>query len=187
MSLRTAATRAATAAVGSLTAVTLAMSASPASAAYSDGYVRGYGIYGDDWGDEGGAKMSNGGGWNESNAVCLWQKILWAEGANETNGTNFDAADVTGYFGDNTEHGTRELQARWGLTVDGLVGNNTFGRADKELRVTGGSDDSGEQLNMTYDGDLHSFSVVRNSEGKYSFRDGDDTWRIAGYNYRTCS
>lgn len=52
---------------------------------------------------------------------------------------------------------------------------------------TGGSDDRGKQLNFTYYGERYSFSVVRNTEGKYAFRDGDDNWRVAGYNYRTCS
>lgn len=186
MSLRTAVARVTTAVVGSLTAVTLAVSASPASAAVSDGWVRGYDTYVGDWGDEGSSRMSNGGGMNDSNAVCLWQKILWAEGANETNGTDFDQADVTGYFGDNTEHGTRELQARWRLTADGLVGNATFGRADNELEFVGGSTDRGKTLYLSYDGDKYDFMVRRNTEGKYVFVDGDGDWRQAGYGYRTC-
>ncbi|WP_329036517.1 hypothetical protein [Streptomyces sp. NBC_01725] len=41
-------------------------------------------------------------------------------------------------------------------------------------------------MSVTYDGNRYSFSVIRNSEGKYSFRDGDNKWRVAGYKYRTC-
>ncbi|WP_372343390.1 hypothetical protein [Streptomyces sp. KL116D] len=40
-------------AIGALTAAALAMSASPASAKISDGYVRGYDAYAGDWADEG--------------------------------------------------------------------------------------------------------------------------------------
>ncbi|MFC9693805.1 peptidoglycan-binding protein [Kribbella sp. NPDC056951] len=164
----------------------LGLSASPASAAKDDGFVRGYDTYKGDWGDEG--PMAFGfGKHNKSNAVCLWQKILWAEGATESDGTPFDKGDVDGEFGPNTDTATRSLQAKWKLTMDGEVGGDTFGRADDELKVTSGSDKPGKQLNMTYYGDKGSFSVVRNSEGKYSFRDGDDTWRIAAYGYRTCS
>ncbi|WP_405795918.1 peptidoglycan-binding protein [Streptomyces sp. NBC_01506] len=187
MSFRSARVRIATAAISAVVAGTLGLSASPAAAAKSDGYVRGYNDYKGDWSDEGELAFDGGSWFDDNNAVCLWQKILWAEGAEETNGSYFDAADVDGQFGPNTLGATEFLQDRWGLRVDGVVGGSTFGRADDELRVTSGSDDPGRQLNMTYYGDRHSFSVVRNSEGKYSFRDGDNDWRIAGYGYRTCN
>ncbi len=187
MSLRSARVRVVTGAISAVVAGTLALSASPASAAKSDGYVRGYDAYKGDWGDEGELQFDAGAWYDDNNAVCLWQKILWAEGADETDGSNFDASDVDGQFGPNTRGATENLQDHWNLGVDGVVGGGTFGRADDKLKVTGGSEARGEQLNMTYYGDLHSFSVVRNSEGKYSFRDGDDIWRIAGDGYRTCS
>lgn len=187
MSLRSARVRVVTGAISAVVAGALALSPSPASAAKSDGYVRGYDSYKGDWSDEGTLQFDADATYDNNNAVCLWQKILWAEGADETDGSNFDASDVDGQFGPNTLGATENLQAHWNLGVDGVVGGDTFGRADDELKVTGGSEDRGEQLNMTYYGDVHSFSVVRNSEGKYAFRDGDDIWRIAGYGYRTCS
>ncbi|MER5257903.1 hypothetical protein [Streptomyces sp. NPDC002855] len=52
--------------------------------------------------------------------------------------------------------------------------------------MTGSSEARGKQLNSTYNGDVGSFSVIRNSEGKYAFRNGDNEWRNAGYRYRTC-
>ncbi|GAB3933680.1 hypothetical protein GCM10029976_041520 [Kribbella albertanoniae] len=186
MNIRSTRIRFAAGVVSAVAVGALALSASPASAAQSDNFVRGYDTYVGDWGDEG--PMAFGfQEHNESNAVCLWQKILWAEGAQEKDGTKFDAADVDGEFGANTDHATRNLQARWKLTVDGEVGGGTFGRADNELKKTGGSEARGQKLEMTYYGDHGSFSVVRNTEGKYSFRDGDNVWRIAGYDYRTCS
>ncbi|WP_275405173.1 hypothetical protein [Streptomyces sp. S4.7] len=39
-------------------------------------------------------------------------------------------------------------------------------------------------MSVAYDGNRYSFSAV--PEGKYSFRDGDNKWRVAGYKYRTC-
>lgn len=122
-------------------AATLAMSASPASAKISDGYVRGYDTYVGDWGDEGTISTA---AHSQNNAVCLWQTILWAEGANESDGTNFDGTDIDGIFGGNTYGATKRLQVSWGLAssydkADGMVGPNTFGRADNQLVKTGGS------------------------------------------------
>ncbi|MDF3144727.1 MULTISPECIES: peptidoglycan-binding protein [unclassified Streptomyces] len=191
MSLRSAHARIATGVISAIAAGTLALSASPASAhsGSGDGYVRGYDSYKDDWDDEGTL------GWTpeyfpHSNAACLWQKILWAEGALYKEGgiyKKFPESEIDGNFGPNTRHATVSLQAAWDLDTDGKVGSKTFGRAENQLKVTGGSEDRGKQLNFTYYGDTHSFSVVRNKEGKYAFRDGDDKWRIAGYNYLSCS
>ncbi|MEU6003417.1 peptidoglycan-binding domain-containing protein [Streptomyces sp. NPDC047197] len=124
--------------------------------------------------------------YDESNAVCLWQKVLWAEGTDETNGTNLDPADIDGIFGPSTRGATEEIQDRWGLVSDGVPTSTTLSRAQDRLKVTGGSEARGKQLNSTYNGDVGSFSVIRNSEGKYAFRDGDNEWRNAGYRYRTC-
>jgi hypothetical protein len=98
----------------------------------------------------------------------------------------FGASNITGVFSWDTVYATANLQDRWDIGVDGDVGKQTFGRADDELKKTGGSISDGKKLDLQYEGDEHTFSVVRNTEGKYSFRDGDDKWRIAGYNFRTC-
>ncbi|WP_322657125.1 peptidoglycan-binding domain-containing protein [Streptomyces justiciae] len=150
----------------------------------SDGYVRGYDTYVGDWGDEGVLKL----GGSNSNAVCLWQTVLWAEGAQEIDGTSFDQADIDGIFGRNTELATSSMQGRWDLEyVDGIVGSTTFGRADDQLEYSSGSEDRGRTLFLTYDGRAYDFTVARNSEGKYRFKDRSGVWQYAGYNTWTCN
>ncbi|KOU61535.1 hypothetical protein ADK57_27685 [Streptomyces sp. MMG1533] len=176
-------TRAAACAVGLLTAATLALSTSPASAngTYSGlAYVYGAGTYVDDWANEG--DLSTGVN-TSSNATCLWQKVLWAEGAIEQDGTPFDAADIDGVFGENTKTATKWYQAKYGLTSDGVVGKDTFGQAG----VWGLRDYTGDGAVETYHGDRYDINVTRDSEGRYNFYDGDGNARLAGYNYRTCS
>lgn len=183
---RSTRTRIAAATVGALAAASLALSATPAAANSSDGYVRGYDEYEGDWGDEGVLKL--GSPYANSNATCLWQKILWAEGATEIDGTQFDAADIDGIFGRNTELATSSMQGRWRLDyTDGIVGSATFARADDKLTMTGGSEERGRTLYLTYYGSRVSFPVIRNTEGKYMFKDRNDIWRTAGYNTWTCS
>jgi hypothetical protein len=185
MKFRTPRSRWTGAVIAACAAAAVVLGATPATAAQSDGYVRGYGVYDGDWGDEG--PMAFGfQEHNNSNAVCLWQKILWAEGAKEQDLSTFDQGDIDGDFGPNTDHATRSLQGRWGLTIDGEVGNATFGRADNNLRYVSGNDDSGEVLNLTYRGRDHSFGVRRDANGIYSFYDGTGHRRDAGYNYNTC-
>ncbi|NUT96469.1 MAG: Tat pathway signal protein [Saccharothrix sp.] len=163
----------------------MTVGASPASAAMSDNYVRGYDTYVGDWGDEG--PMAFGfQEHNDSNAVCLWQKVLWAEGAKESDLTTFDHSDVDGHFGPNTDAATRSLQARWGLTIDGEVGGGTFGRADNNLRYVTGSTGRGELLYLTYHGKDHDFAIRRDENGIYEFADRNGTRRNAGYDYNTC-
>ncbi|WP_416982096.1 peptidoglycan-binding domain-containing protein [Streptomyces sp. T028] len=185
---RSTRTRITAATMGALAAASVALSATPAAANTGDGYVRGYDAYEGDWGDEGVLKF--GGDYDHSNATCLWQKVLWAEGATEIDGTTFDEEDIDGIFGRNTELATSSMQGhgRWDLEyVDGIVGSTTFGRADNQLEVTGGSEDRYRTLYLTYDGALYDFSVIRSTEGKYMFKDRNDIWRTAGYNTWTCS
>jgi hypothetical protein len=183
MSSRTHRTKLAACAIGLLTAGTLALSASPASASgtYSGlAYVYGAGTYVDDWSNEG--DLSTGVN-TSSNATCLWQKILWAEGAIESDGSTFDAADIDGVFGANTKAATKWYQAQYGLPSDGVVGKDTFGNAG----VLGLRDYTGDGAVETYHGDRYDINVTRDSEGRYNFYDGDGNARLAGYNYRTCS
>lgn len=187
MNARTTRKRIAAAVVGVLTVAALGFSAAPASAKMSDGYVRGYDEYSGDWADEGTLGMhiaSNG----NSNAVCLWQKVLWAEGAEESNGTAFDQSDIDGHFGDNTRHATEDLSNRWlgWLNERPDVDGELFGRADNQLEYVSGSDGRGRTLTLRYNGSAHNTTMTRNTEGQYEFYDGNGVKRAAGYDYNSC-
>lgn len=187
MGIRTTAGRGATVAIGILAAATLAIGASPASAKVSDGFVRGYDEFRGDWSDEGiisAAERPN------SNAVCLWQTVLWATGAIESDGTKFDASDIDGFFGPNTTYATKRVQVSWGLAdkfseADGRVGGNTFGKADDWLVKGGGSIERGKTLYLTFNsGGPHRFDLYRSSVGIYNFKIGQSDgaiWRQASY------
>ncbi|WP_424849349.1 peptidoglycan-binding domain-containing protein [Streptomyces sp. SAI-129] len=181
-------TRTHLAATAACAAATLALSAWPASAKISDGYVRGYDTYVGDWGDEGTVSTLS---YPQNNAVCLWQTILWAEGANESDGTDFDGTDIDGIFGGNTHGATKRLQVKWGLAssydkADGMVGPVTFGRADNQLVFTDGSTARGKTAEFVYNGPVHDFAIERDPEGKYRFRAGNVTWTTASYSSNTC-
>ena len=174
--LRSRRSRLVAGAVGALTAATLALGASPASASNSYNglaYIYGSGQYYDDWWDEGILSTSTN---TASNATCLWQKILWADGFLSS------ASDIDGVFGSKTYSATRAWQTKRRIGVDGSVGKDTFTTANGQLIDSdfNGSVDA-------YLGDQHTFGVSRNSEDQYVFTDGDGHARIAGYNYRTCS
>ncbi|MGX5209921.1 peptidoglycan-binding domain-containing protein [Streptomyces violaceus] len=151
----------------------------------SDGWVRGYDKYQDDWDDEG--VLSERSDYKTSNATCMWQRILWAEGVYWDVDSRFSESDITGEFGAKTGQGTSGLQQRWDLTHDRTVGNATFGRAADNLKKTGGSTGRGETLYLKYYGGRYNISFKRNTEGKYLFRDQNGDWRQAGYDYRTCA
>ncbi|MDH6523284.1 hypothetical protein M2163_000211 [Streptomyces sp. SAI-135] len=159
-----------------------ALSTSPASASISQGVVFGSGTITDDWGDEG--PLWAGGTYQLSNAVGLWQYVLWAEGATEQNGTAFDYADIDCDFGANTTYATKKLQTRWGLGADGAVGSQTFSIADNHLRGSTGE--------VTYFGRAHAVTFVRSSAGSYRFENpeaglGSNLWETATYrSYATC-
>ncbi|KUO20345.1 peptidoglycan-binding domain-containing protein [Streptomyces dysideae] len=167
-------------------ALTLGVCVSPASAHTSDGWVRGYGDFSDDWNDEGILSRTS---YASSNATCLWQKILWAEGvsyAGTSTSETFTKDKIDGIFGTNTARATWSLQSGWRLGTDSTVGGATFGRAARNLSYVGGSTASGKALTLQYNGDEHTFSIIRNPDGKYTFLDRRGDWRQAGYGYHSC-
>jgi peptidoglycan hydrolase-like protein with peptidoglycan-binding domain len=185
MNFRTARVRIAAGAVAALAAGAMAVSVSPASANASAGWVTGSNSPYDDWDDEGTLSSSS---YAKSNATCLWQKILWAEGATEKNGTAYDAADIDGAFGSNTTYTTKKLQARWGLSADGKVGNKTFTAAGNKLKDAKYVDiDGNKKYQLTYDGKVANFTVYRGATNKWTFYDGDGKFRGTHYKVRHCS
>ncbi|KJK33487.1 hypothetical protein UK15_39055 [Streptomyces variegatus] len=168
----------------------LAVGVGPASANTSDGWIRGYDQWTDDFNDEGPLSL-----WEhpDSNATCMWQRILYAEGATLNNGSKFELPDIDGHFGSRTDQATKSLQRRWGLDDDGIVGPDTLNRAIKQpgdifrgMYKQSGSTAAGATLHLGYVGKDHSEPFRRNTEGKYLFLDRQSTWRQAGYDYHTC-
>jgi hypothetical protein len=169
-------------AIAALTAGVLALSATPASASgtYSGlPYVSGSGVFTDDWGDEGIVDQSHN---TQSNATCLWQKILWADGLLSADG-------IDGIFGPNTASATYTWQVRWdplpGHIPDGSAGRNTWTAAGWSLFNSSGTQ-TGNTVSY-YNGASHDFALRRDSNGYYHFPDSTGADRAAGYNYRTCS
>lgn len=169
-------------------ATALVLTASPASASNSytgAAYVGGQGNQFDDWDDEGILSTSSN---TNSNATCLWQKVLWSWGL-------LDWSDIDGVFGPKTESATREFQDTFNLTIDGQVGKDTFGKASKPDGphiYTGFIDEDNDGTVDEYRANdithtKRSFRLWRNGEGHYGFYDASGKERVAGYNYRTCS
>jgi len=103
---------------------------SPAQASVSQGYVAGSGTVTDDWGDEG--EMATN-AHRYSGATGMWQWVLYADGATESNGTAFDESDIDCDFGSNTTAATKSWQRSHGLDDDGRAGPNTLSKADNNL------------------------------------------------------
>ncbi|MDX3098989.1 peptidoglycan-binding protein [Streptomyces sp. ME19-03-3] len=112
--------------VGALTAAVLAVSATPAAASgtYSGlEYVYGDGAWSDDWGNEGVVDTNTN---RTSNATCLWQMVLWADGYLSSSGDDGD-------FGSQTKTATANWQSAHGLTADGSAGKASWSRAGPGL------------------------------------------------------
>ncbi|MGW2175302.1 peptidoglycan-binding domain-containing protein [Streptomyces sp. NPDC005047] len=191
MSIRTTRARLGTAVVATIAAGALAMTAAPASASASSGYVSGAGSYYDDFGDEGTLSTST---YASSNATCLWQIILLAEGAKESNGTPYDWSDIDGHFGPNTKEATESLQSAWSIGVDGKVGPETFGSADTqwnastgggELEYLGSGSTDATKYKLRYHGAKYYFDLYRTASGQYRFLH-NDAWHLASYTSNTC-
>jgi peptidoglycan hydrolase-like protein with peptidoglycan-binding domain len=146
-----------------------------ASASTSQGYIAGAGTLTNDWGDEG---LLSTASHAHSNATALWQAVLWADGARESNGTYFDYSDIDCHFGSNTKAATKNWQKVHDLSQDGVVGPHTFGRADNQLRNDGGGV-------VKYYGQVHNVWLKR-VNGKYEVRVKTSAgYRVAYYSHAT--
>ncbi|GAB2865445.1 hypothetical protein GCM10022221_77090 [Actinocorallia aurea] len=95
----------------------------------SSQFVDGANATNDDWGDE--ATLCNGCAYSNSNYTWLWQKVLAADGISITIDCSFGPATATA---------TRSWQSKWGLGVDGIVGQQTRSYADDNVWANLGSE-----------------------------------------------
>lgn len=177
-------------AVGALTAAVLAVSTTPAAASGSYSglpFVYGAGVFEDDWNNEGVVDIDTN---KISNATCLWQKVLWA------NGYLSSTSDIDGDFGPQTQTATANWQAAAGLANDGSAGKASWNyAASGQIDYVSGSEASGASLTLKYNGynprtytwTGRTFTMTRNADGNYHFWDSSGVKRAAGYDYRTCA
>lgn len=133
-------------AVGMLTASVLALNTAPASASGTyNGLdcIMGSG----DWHDEGIVDVSHN---TNSNATCLWQKILW--GGRQLTSTS----QIDGQFGPTTVSAAKSWQSTWmgSSSADGSAGKNAFIAASPYL-----GDSDGDGNVDTYYGTDHTISM----------------------------
>ncbi|GAA3599715.1 hypothetical protein GCM10022223_14010 [Kineosporia mesophila] len=143
---------------------------SPAQASVAQGYVAGAGVLTDDWGDEGTISATTR---NHSNAVFLWQAVLFADGY-LTSTSQLDC-----WFGDTTKAATKRWQDDHNLAdVDGIVGPATFGKADDKLFWSG--------TEIRYNGSVTDiYNLSRDSSGYYEL--GSSTRKASYTNASACS
>lgn len=164
-----------------LTAMTFSFGVVTAGSAAASGtytgraYIYGTGYLDGDWADEG---VNNVSTHRYSNATCLWQTILRADGF-------LAESDVDGIFGDRTHAATVRWQRDHGLYGDGSVGRDTWARAGRKVTDTG---PDGDYRYGGYAGTHYSFAVLRHRDGgKYGFYEPGGGLRWASYDTRTCS
>ncbi len=66
---------------------------------------------------------------SSGNVVGVWQVILWSENYLAACGS----AGVDGLFGTTTRNASQSLQSYWGITADGMIGDQSWGKADNNL------------------------------------------------------
>lgn len=145
-------------------------------------YVYGAGVVSDDFNDEGVVNVATH---RLSNATCLWQTMLWANGY-------LPASGIDGAFGDQTDAATRNFQRDKGLVVDGSAGQKSWTAAGKRLSHI---DNQNGWLYIVYYGATgsrspygkHEFVLQRSPDGNYRFYPpSTDGPYWASYNSRTC-
>ncbi len=134
-------------------------------------YVAGDGTMYTDWTDEGVVNVSVH---RSSNATCLWQAILWANGY-------LSKSAIDGVFGDQTAAATRAFQRARGLSPDGSAGRRSWTAAGGVSHTV----TEAGWANGLYSGRTGAFNVRRSSAGNYQFNLGSG-WQWASYNSRTC-
>ncbi|GGY98329.1 peptidoglycan-binding protein [Streptomyces nitrosporeus] len=154
-----------------------ATAATPAAASNSyngRAYVYGTGTMLDDLNDEGAVNTTTN---RLSNATCLWQTILWADGYLPRSGAD-------GAFGPQTRAATVAWQRDRGLAADGSAGKLTWGKAGKKISFDGVS---GGKRYGGYHGKNWTFMVRRaDAGGNWEFASANGGIETAGYNTRTC-
>jgi hypothetical protein len=158
----------------------------PAFASEANGVIGGAGAVSDDWGDEGPLSMNSH---KHSWATGLWQSVLVAEGAQKADGSLYTDADIDCDFGPVTQAATIDLQKRYGLKADGIVGTQTFSFLDGPHQSPSGLTATGlfvytgtysDGVNYATEFTEFPMEFRRNSSGLYLFYAGG--WRTAYYN-----
>lgn len=124
MTRRTVMQRLARLAAGTALGVGLVAAGLPSGVA-SATPMDGYGGLEPEWNDE--HTLCSGCSVYRGNVVGVWQQILWADGKLSSE------CYADGWFGIQTENATKWWQAAEGLSQDGIVGPNTWDRADNNL------------------------------------------------------
>ncbi|MCM0675076.1 peptidoglycan-binding protein [Micromonospora phytophila] len=137
----------------------------------SQGYIAGSSTVTDDFGDEG--TLRRGNSYAYTTAVALWQSILYAEGYISESGIDCS-------FGSGTEAATKKFQTRYGLGADGVVGTNTWSRADNRLSLVPGDSTQDLVYYTALDGTQVPF-LRDKSGGIYWVRVSPYKWASAAY------
>jgi hypothetical protein len=174
-------------AVSAATALGLTLTlAGPAAAngTYSGrAYVYGAGTVLDDLNNEGVVSQTTN---RVSNATCMWQTILYANGY-------LPASEVDGAFGPTTAAATKKFQRDKGITADGSAGRNTWKKAGTRV-FDGGPQADGWHF-VIYKGingasasyTARQVTFQRDPSGNYRFYPPNYGSRLAAsYNTRTC-
>ena len=137
-----------------LVVLTLALVASSATPALADNAAG-------SWSDN--HQLCNGCSVQRGNIVGMWQAMMWSSLIGNNCGDFVD-----GIWGPNTRSKTITWQSNHGLTADGVVGPQTWSRAQSYLRRTG---DDGEFTYYDYPGARFTLKLGRlNSNGVWKWR-----------------